>query len=439
MYKSSNNKSLGKLVGLTKLGMDVMNSMWCMSLIMLIALSFSSCRESSTDLYDESMIPAFTETPSKQFDRIWNGINERYVYWNIDPTDWDAVYEKYMPIFKDLDYSENVTDSTLQSLYDGICGSLVDHHFNLFVTNKNYTVSCSPGQKEVESRSYYHAQAHSYDYENVYTSLKEKNEITDYTYYEKDSLTYAVSFLIDNEIAYLHSSKFDFSSLITKEEKGTISKKDSQKLSVLRNFQNIVLRSNIKGVILDVRDNVGGDMQDLKETFGYLIEEDLHIGDVRYKSGLGRLDYAGWIPFYAHPNSQHISKDIPIVCLVNIHSASLAENIALAVKELPNGCVIGERTYGAFGPLFNEASDFPYTYSGTFGDYGTWSLLDLSSVDLSSGILVTMASVEHRAVNGQFCEGKGVSPNIEVMFNLPEFRNGNDVELNRAIKYINEK
>ena len=35
------------------------------------------------------------QVPTEQFDAIWHGINQNYVFWEADPTDWDAVYSQY--------------------------------------------------------------------------------------------------------------------------------------------------------------------------------------------------------------------------------------------------------------------------------------------------------------------------------------------------------
>ena len=66
-----------------------------------VTLFFSSCRDDAPELlnpqeYDinnnESLFLAF-----------WHGMNNSYVYWDVDPTDWDAMYDQYLPVFQDLD------------------------------------------------------------------------------------------------------------------------------------------------------------------------------------------------------------------------------------------------------------------------------------------------------------------------------------------------
>ncbi|XOD69675.1 MAG: hypothetical protein ACMUEM_03590 [Flavobacteriales bacterium AspAUS03] len=34
------------------------------------------------------------------FKYVWEGLNRNYVFWDIDLTDWDAVYRKYPPQFQ---------------------------------------------------------------------------------------------------------------------------------------------------------------------------------------------------------------------------------------------------------------------------------------------------------------------------------------------------
>lgn len=72
---------------------------------------------------------------TEQFDIIWNGINQNYVFWEIDPTDWDAVYTQYRPRFEELYKKDTVPTADLQKLYEEVCGTLIDHHMNIKVKN----------------------------------------------------------------------------------------------------------------------------------------------------------------------------------------------------------------------------------------------------------------------------------------------------------------
>ncbi|MBQ7551395.1 MAG: hypothetical protein IJT04_07705, partial [Bacteroidales bacterium] len=43
------------------------------------------------------------ETDVQQFEAVWNELNDTYVFWSVDTIDWDAVYNKYHPLFEEMD------------------------------------------------------------------------------------------------------------------------------------------------------------------------------------------------------------------------------------------------------------------------------------------------------------------------------------------------
>ena len=82
------------------------------------------------------------------------------------------------------------------------------------------------------------------------------------------------------------------------------------------------------------------------------------------KDGLGRLDYGPWVPCILAPAENHRKVEAPIVVLANLYSVSMSEMTSLAVSALPNGCIVGKRTFGGTGPL---SGDFKFAYSGAWG------------------------------------------------------------------------
>lgn len=174
----------------------------------------------------------------------------------------------------------------------------------------------------------------------------------------------------------------------------------------------------IKGVILDVRGNGGGYLADMQYTIAPLIDEELLIGYTRVKEGLGRLDYAPWIPSTLTPAARHRKVEAPVVALTDILSYSMAEMTAMAVSELPGGCVIGERTLGATGPL---TDNYAFSYSGQVNN-------PYMMIYTSTAMIKDAKGVNH--------EGVGVTPDIEVFYDEAAMESGTDVQLDRAIEYI---
>ena len=136
-------------------------------ILALIALIFSGCRK------DADYHPYIGETDklaydsySTQFEYLWKSLSSGYVFWDVDETDWDAVYEEYMPKFHALDAQheagQEVTLDDLNELYTGAMGGLRDHHMAIVIKNLHPAVSdtlpyfyVSPGEIEVAKRDYF--------------------------------------------------------------------------------------------------------------------------------------------------------------------------------------------------------------------------------------------------------------------------------------------
>ena len=103
------------------------------AIVTLLAL-LTACRDEADDVIQPGILTA-DKSLTEQFDAIWHGINQNYVFWEADPTDWDAVYSQYRPRFVELDKQEAVPTADLQKLYEEICGSFIDHHMLVQLRN----------------------------------------------------------------------------------------------------------------------------------------------------------------------------------------------------------------------------------------------------------------------------------------------------------------
>ncbi|MBP5582932.1 MAG: hypothetical protein J6X43_03130, partial [Bacteroidales bacterium] len=68
------------------------------------------------------------ETDVQQFEAVWKELNDTYVFWSVDTTDWDAVYAKYHHMFEEM---ENEPYSVWKSTWTELTSTLVDHHLNI--------------------------------------------------------------------------------------------------------------------------------------------------------------------------------------------------------------------------------------------------------------------------------------------------------------------
>jgi carboxyl-terminal processing protease len=156
--------------------------------------------------------------------------------------------------------------------------------------------------------------------------------------------------------------------------------------------------SEIESLILDLRDNGGGLLQESVTVASQFLDG----GVVVYERNI-----QGEKTFTAEPGG--LSTDIPLVVLVNGGTASASELVAGAILDRDRGIVIGQKTYG----------------KGTIQQI--FQLSDTSSIHVTSAEWFTPSK---RAL-----DNVGIEPTIPV---VPD-ESGRDLELVEAIKYLQQQ
>lgn len=416
-------------------------------IILTLAVALSSCRKTPdyVPYIGEGSNLAYS-TYSEQFDVLWNNINTGYAFWDVDETDWDAVYEKYMPQFEALDLriesGKGVDTKELQELYDGAMGGLIDHHMSVMVKNlhgggHDNIVSVNPANNEVVKRDYYYATSHKLSNElsqfvKKVASKKDSDYKISYSGFETvnsgdvyASVCYILFELPDGRrIPYLWQNAYQMSVIMTGlNNPQSPYYKAAQLIDKWRGAALTTKKEQLAGIILDNRCNNGGYMSDLNYVIAPFIKKDYAVVSTRYKEGPGRLEHSVWSPLTIKPSSENrdlSADDIPYVALSNIYSISMGEITTYNVSQLPTGYVIGERTYGATGPLLSDAISL--TYGGPFGD-----------IEEEYHYVYT-STYEIQTHEGFVPEGKGFTPNQEALTKNVGVKG----QLDAAIKYIME-
>lgn len=138
-------------------------------------------------------------------------------------------------------------------------------------------------------------------------------------------------------------------------------------------------KGELKGLILDLRNNPGG-----------LLEQAVKISDEFLDEGLivytdGRVENQK-MTFKAYPNGQ--KKTYPIVVLVNEGSASASEIVAGALQDHKKAIVVGTQTFGK-------------------GSVQT-------VVPLPDGSAVRLTTARYYTPNGRSIQAKGITPDLSV-------------------------
>jgi carboxyl-terminal processing protease len=144
-------------------------------------------------------------------------------------------------------------------------------------------------------------------------------------------------------------------------------------------------KGSLKGVVLDLRNNPGG-----------LLDQAVKISDRFIDSGLivsveGRKEDQK-LKFYAHPNG-NLAR-YPLVVLVNGGSASGAEIVAGAIQDHGRGIIVGTQTFGK-------------------GSVQT-------IIPLKDGSGLRLTTARYYTPNGRSIQAKGIVPDIVVKPSKPE-------------------
>ena len=190
--------------------------------------------------------------------------------------------------------------------------------------------------------------------------------------------------------------------------------------------QELHANGQLKGVIIDLRNNGGGMLNDYQYVLGSMLPSGgFEVSLSRFKRGLGRYDYSPLSPFKVKTlEADHETITEPIVILGNCGSISMSEMTTLGCQSLPNGLLIGKRTHGGLCSLNKDPSNYYQNYAGIVGEQ------DKTPVWLYIPQMVTMSKEK------QIFEGVGLTPDIEADFDITLSQTtGRDTQLERALQY----
>ena len=111
-----------------------------------------------------------------------------------------------------------------------------------------------------------------------------------------------------------------------------------------------IQKENPKGLVLDLRNNGGGILQEAVKIVNLFVAKDQLVVTQKGKNVEKTIAYKT----FAAP----IAPTLPLVVLVNGNSASASEIVAGAVQDLDRGIIIGQRSYGK--GLVQQTFNLPY-------------------------------------------------------------------------------
>ena len=178
-------------------------------------------------------------------------------------------------------------------------------------------------------------------------------------------------------------------------------------------------KDNIKGLILDLRNNPGGLLNESVDMVNLFVDQGELIVSTR-----GKID--SWEKEYI-AKSAPIFKELPIAILINSSSASASEIVSGAIQDLDRGVIIGQRSYGK--GLVQQTRKLPYNseLKVTVAKYYIPSGRCIQALDYSNrnedgsvGIIPDSLITEYTTRNGRkVYDGGGINPDITTDLDLP--------------------
>jgi len=173
-------------------------------------------------------------------------------------------------------------------------------------------------------------------------------------------------------------------------------------------------KSNPKGIILDLRNNGGGILQEAVKIVNLFVQRDVLVVVQKGRNPEKTIRY--------QTLNQPISPQVPLVVLVNGSSASASEIVAGALQDLDRGIVVGQRSYGK--GLVQQTFNLPYNslVKVTVAKYYTPSGRCIQALDYAhkdeNGIAEKFADTAMKAFGTKggrtVYNGNGVYPDVFV-------------------------
>ncbi|MCZ4694599.1 hypothetical protein DWB61_06055 [Ancylomarina euxinus] len=325
--------------------------------IVFLFIGIISCQKEK----DEPTIKSEYES---NFEQFWNNFDQTYSYFSLKQVDWDAVYDESKSKIK-----PQTTSTEFESLLADIIFSLKDIHVRLITDTKT----------------------HRYSNSDLFDRNSPANANRYMTSVRVNTPTLTIGDIENTNIAYLRV-------------KNLIPTGDFDPLnSVLEDLPSK------DGLILDLRDNNGGNDGIAKKFVNRLTHKNVVHGYVRVRNGAGRDDFGEWYERRLTPDNP-ITFNKPITVLTNRFVVSSGEGFVSMMMVLPNTTLIGDTTRGATAN--------PKEFS------------------LPNGWKYRVSSWQATTAMHQLIEDRGIAPDIAITNTEKSMEEGKDLILEKAIEVI---
>lgn len=310
----------------------------------------------------------YENTPQGNFEALWKIIDEDYCFFAYKAVNWNDIRKKYSAYITD-----NLNDYQLFDILSRMLAELKDGHVNLFATHDI-------------GRYWQWKENHPENFDEIIQKHYLKQD-----YRISGGLKYQI---LEDNIGYIYYESF------------------SSGIGDGNLNEAIAYLSICKGIILDIRNNAGGQLTNSTKLASRFIEKKTLVGYIRHKTGKGHYDFSDPYPIYVEP-SKHINfLTKPLALLTNRSCYSAANDFVNIMQHSKNTFTVGDQTGGGSGLPF--------------------------SAELPNGWSVRFSTSPITNSNDQHLE-YGITPDYPVEMTQSDKEQNKDTIIETARKLIHEK
>jgi hypothetical protein len=247
------------------------------------------------------------DDPETNFEHLWETADEKYSFFEYKGIDWDAVYNEYRP-----QISNDMTNYELFTVLKNMLNELEDGHVNLTapfdVSRYTFTFFAPENYNFRLLKDHYIGWDYRITGSLINTTFEREGETIGYIYYGSFSKT------VENaDIDFAIGSMF-----------------------------------HAKGIILDMRNNGGGNVNNIYRIGSRLADQKRLIYTSQLKNGTGHDDFGDPAEVYMEFIGSHRFPG-KFILLTNRGCYSATSFFALAMKAFPNVMQVGDTTGGGLG------------------------------------------------------------------------------------------
>ncbi len=329
---------------------------------MISWLLFLTCLSGLTACIREE---EYTNDPIGNFDQLWKIIDERYCFLDYKGIDWKKIGERKRKFIE-----PEMDNRDLFQVLSDVLYELQDGHVNLTSTDN---------------------QTH-FDFwldspRNFSEATIESNYYLGQNYQQTAGFKYKI---LNDKVGYIYYEKFS---------EGI----DNNDLDRVFSYF-----SNCKGLIIDVRQNSGGNATNSAKIASRFTEKKILTGYICHKTGPGHNDFSKPYAIYLEP-AKGIRWQKKVAVLTNRHSYSATNDFVNHMKCLPNVTIVGDKTGGGSGMPFSS--------------------------ELPNGWTIRFSASPHFDKNMNHIEW-GIDPDVKVDINYKDEANGFDTIIEEARKLL---